>query len=94
MRVLSAEEIASSLGGLDGWVYDGSVIAKEYRWPAFADAVSFVVRVAFAAESRNHHPDIDVRYNRVRLALATHSQGGVTDLDVELATEIERLASS
>lgn len=93
MASLSDEQIHSSLESLDGWVYDGSVISKEFKRPSFGDAVSFVVRVGSAAEAADHHPDIDIRYNVVRFALATHSQGGVTDRDIDLAAEIERLSS-
>lgn len=98
MSVLTGEEISVALAGLDGWQFEpgagtGGAIAKEYRWPSFAPAVAFVVQVGFAAEAANHHPDIDVRYDRVRLTLATHSEGGVTASDVEMAAEIERLAT-
>ena len=93
MATLSDEQIHSSLESLDGWGYDGSVVSKEFKRPSFGDAVSLVVRVAFVAEAADHHPDIDIRYNVVRFALATHSQGGVTARDIELAAEIELLCS-
>lgn len=93
MATLPDEQIHSSLESLDGWVYDGSAISKEFKRSSFGDAVSLVVRVGFAAEAADHHPDIDIRYNVVRFALATHSQGGVTVRDIDLATEIDKVAS-
>jgi len=93
MATLSDEEIATALEGLPGWEHTGGAIAKEYRFDGFTDAVAFVVRVAGAAEAADHHPDLDIRYNKVRVALSTHSEGGITDKDVVLAAQIEELAA-
>ena len=91
MAVLSVDEIRAGVAGLGSWdLVDGSVVA-EFGFDDFRQAVAFVVRVSFEAESANHHPDIDVRYNRVRLALSTHSAGGVTDKDLALAAVIQGL---
>ena len=64
-------------------------IAREYQFPTFPAAVRFVDFVAELAEAADHHPDIDVRYNRVRLTLSTHSAGGVTEKDFALARAID-----
>ena len=91
MAVLSEDEIRTRLEGLAGWEPGDGAIRKEYRFETFPGAVSFVVAVAFAAEAANHHPDLDIRYNRVQVRLSTHSEGGVTGKDVDLAAAIEAL---
>jgi 4a-hydroxytetrahydrobiopterin dehydratase len=93
VATLSPEELADGLAGLDGWEDAGGEIAREFRFPGFPDAVAFVTRVAFAAEAANHHPDLDIRYNRVRVSLSTHDAGGVTAKDLDLAREIQSLAA-
>jgi len=92
MTLLSADEVDAALGGLTGWVRDGLLIVKEYRLADFPAAVALVVRIGFEAEAHDHHPDLDLRYNRVRVALSTHSEGGITAKDVALAAAIEALA--
>ncbi len=92
MATLADEEIATALEGLPGWERDGDQIAKQYRFDVFPDAVAFVVRISYAAEAADHHPDIDIRYNKVRLILTTHSKGGLTDLDFALAERIDTLS--
>jgi 4a-hydroxytetrahydrobiopterin dehydratase len=89
---LSDDEVRDGLSGLDGWERDGDEIVKEYRFAGFGDAVAFVVRIAFRAEKADHHPDLDIRYNRVRVSLSTHSEGGLTGKDLALAAEIETVA--
>ncbi len=93
MATLSQEEIQNGLEELEGWQTAGDAIAKEFKLPTFRDAVAFVVRLSFEAEGRNHHPDVDLRYNRVKIVLSTHSEGGVTAKDFDLASAIENLAS-
>ena len=93
MAVLSDDEVRQQLEGLDGWSLEGGSIVSDLQFPGFPDAVAFVVRVSFAAEEANHHPDLDIRYNRVRLALSTHSEGGITARDIDLARTISGLAS-
>ena len=92
MAVLSEDEIRTRLESLAGWEQGDGAIGKDYRFDTFPQAVAFVVTVAFSAEAANHHPDLDIRYNRVHVELSTHSEGGVTEKDVELAAEIEALA--
>jgi len=92
VTVLADDDVRAELVGLPSWNLLDGTIAAEYRFDDFRQAVAFVVRVAFEAEATNHHPDIDVRYNRVRLLLSTHSAGGVTAADLALATVVEGLA--
>ena len=86
-------EIAKALVRLEGWERDGQAIRKLYTFKAFADGIRFVDRVALAADAMDHHPDIDIRYTTVVLTLSTHSAGGLTPKDVELAEAIDRLLS-
>ena len=92
MAKLSDDEVRQGLSKLAGWDRHGDEIVKEYKFGGFGDAVAFVVQLAFRAEKANHHPDIDVRYNRVRVALSTHSEGGITDKDLALAGEADTAA--
>ena len=89
---MTADEVRAACGELNGWEADADVpsIARDYRFPTFPAAVRFVDFVAELAEAANHHPDIDIRYNRVRLTLSTHSAGGVTEKDFALARAIDQ----
>ena len=93
MKKLSEDEIRAGLSSLPGWALGDGEIEKRYELADFRAAIAFVVRIAFEAEAAGHHPDLDVRWNRVRVALATHSENAITTKDLELATSIERLAS-
>ena len=86
---LSDDDVTTRLDTLDGWEREGDAIVKQYDLGTFPGAVSFVVRVGFLAERANHHPDLDVRWKRVRVALSTHDSGGITEKDFDLAREIE-----
>jgi len=88
MRTLSLQELDDALKTLDGWKFDDGELVREFEFPGFVDAIAFVQTVAGLAEAANHHPDIDIRYNKVRLALVTHDAGGITQKDVDLAREI------
>jgi 4a-hydroxytetrahydrobiopterin dehydratase len=90
----SEEEVRRRLPELDGWEFDGKHLTRLFVLPTFMDAIRFVGRVAEAAERAAHHPDIDVRYDTVRLHLMTHSERGITDKDFALAKEINRAASA
>jgi 4a-hydroxytetrahydrobiopterin dehydratase len=96
MTLLTDAEIEKLLAEREQWQrVEGSddAIAREWKLADFAAAIAFVDRVAQAAEAANHHPDILVHgWNKVRLTLSTHSQGGLTDSDFALAGEIDRLA--
>jgi 4a-hydroxytetrahydrobiopterin dehydratase len=83
--------ITTRLGELDGWSRDDDAITKEFRCASFPDAIAFVVRVGFLAEAANHHPDLDVRWRTVHVALSTHDAGGLTALDFDLAARIDEV---
>ena len=92
MDVLSQEQIDAALGDLEGWTLEDGALTRTFRLADFARAVDFVEQLADVAEAMQHHPDIDIRYNKVTLRLSTHSAGGVTRHDVELAEALGRLA--
>ncbi|MBI4019784.1 MAG: 4a-hydroxytetrahydrobiopterin dehydratase [Candidatus Aenigmarchaeota archaeon] len=88
---LAKQAVIRELKGLKGWTLDGKEIRKEFRFREFADSVEFANKVFYLAEEKDHHPDILIRYNKVMLTLSTHSEGGVTEKDIILAREIERI---
>jgi 4a-hydroxytetrahydrobiopterin dehydratase len=92
-RRMEDEDIAMALGDLDGWQREGDALVRTYQFSRFMDGIAFVNGVAAAAEEMDHHPDLDVRYTRIRVALSTHSAGGITELDVELARRIDAAAA-
>ena len=89
--MMSEPEIAQRLGDLDGWELHGAEIRRTFAFASFPAAVAFVTQVAFLAEAAKHHPDIDIRYNKVALALSTHSAGGLTERDFGLAAQIDEI---
>jgi 4a-hydroxytetrahydrobiopterin dehydratase len=92
MNRLSAEEARQSLTKLSGWQIEGGQIVKTFQFKDFVAALHFVNRVGEAAEQAGHHPDIDIRYNRVLLSLSTHDAGGLTTKDFDLAARADQLA--
>ena len=94
MPLLSSEQIQKELLRLKGWQLVGKEIKKIYEFRGFVQAMGFVQSVALLAEKANHHPDIDIRWNKVTLALMTHSAGGLTEKDFKLAAEVEKLMNS
>jgi len=92
METLTPQQIDAAVAGLDGWAYTDGALTRTFRFADFPRAVDFVEQLADVAESMGHHPDIDIRYNKVTLRAATHSAGGVTARDVELAAALSRLA--
>ena len=90
---LSDLEIQRALGTLTGWSRRSDVLTKTFTWPTFAQGIAFVTRVAKAADAMDHHPDIDIRYTKVTCALSSHDAGGITERDLDLAKEIERVAA-
>lgn len=93
MTVLSDEEIEVWLTGGD-WSREGNALHRELERTDFAAAIELVNRIAEVAQRADHHPDITVHdYNKVGVSLSTHSAGGITAKDLDLAAEIERLAS-
>ena len=92
MAVLTDAEIQQELTSLNGWQRNGSAIQRVFRSPDFKAAMQFVNKIAEAAEQANHHPDIDIRYNTVTMALVSHDSGGVTKRDVRMAGTINKIA--
>jgi 4a-hydroxytetrahydrobiopterin dehydratase len=91
VTVLSAQEVDERLASSQ-WSREGDAIVREYKLADFAEAIAFVNRVAEAAEQAGHHPDIHVQgWNRVRLELSTHSEGGITQADLDMAERIDSL---
>ncbi|HLY35394.1 MAG TPA: 4a-hydroxytetrahydrobiopterin dehydratase [Candidatus Limnocylindria bacterium] len=91
--LLGEPEIARELERLPGWTRDGDAIVRTVRSATFREAIALVVRVADAAESADHHPDMLIRWRRVTFTLSTHASGGLTAKDFALAAEIDRLAA-
>jgi 4a-hydroxytetrahydrobiopterin dehydratase len=92
VAVLTDSEIQKALGSLPGWKRNGTAIQRIFEFPDFKAAMQFVNRIADAAEQANHHPDIDIRYNKVTMALVSHDSGGVTQRDVRMAEKINQIA--
>jgi 4a-hydroxytetrahydrobiopterin dehydratase len=92
MAVLSDDEVRRRLQGLDGWDQDGNALKRQFKFEDFQASVDFVNRITPAAEDLNHHPDISISWNTVDLTLSTHSEGGLTENDFELAEQINQLA--
>jgi 4a-hydroxytetrahydrobiopterin dehydratase len=88
---LSALQIKQSLAAVPDWKKHGSSIVRTYEFADFVLAIKFVNRVARLAEQACHHPDIDIRWNKVTLTLTTHDAGGLTRKDFALASECDRL---
>jgi 4a-hydroxytetrahydrobiopterin dehydratase len=91
-RLLTAEEIAQQLTTLPGWQGTSERLTCRYAFPEFLTAVAAVNAVAAEAEEMNHHPDIDIRWRNITFVASTHSAGGVTQLDIELAHRIRMIA--
>ena len=91
MALLSKSEIQNALASLKGWRLEGKEIVKQFELKDFVHAIGFVNSVALLAEKANHHPDIDLRWNKVKLVLSTHSAGGLTEKDFNLAKQIDSL---
>ena len=88
--LLDEEEIEQRLDELGDWGREGDEIAKVFEFDDFPAAMQFVNAVANLAERYDHHLDIDIRYNKVKLSLSTHSEGGLTPRDFDVAGEIEQ----
>jgi 4a-hydroxytetrahydrobiopterin dehydratase len=92
VTLLSEQDIAASLASSE-WQRDGQAIVREWKLENFAKAIDFINRIANAAEAAGHHPDIHLHdWNKVRLELSTHSEGGLTQADFDLASRIDDLA--
>lgn len=91
MPLLDDRTIASKLQILPHWKLEGGELVRRCEFASFVEAMQFVNSVAELAEGAGHHPDIDIRYSKVRLALVSHDAGGLTDRDFDLAAAIDSL---
>jgi len=89
---LSDDEVGQRLKALAGWAREGNAIRKSFSFGKFAEGIRFVDRVAVAADAMDHHPDVDIRYTTITMTLSTHSAGGLTGKDFDLAERIEQAA--
>ena len=90
--LIKTAELKERLKKVPEWELEKKHIERTFEFDDFADAIDFVNAVAEVAEDEEHHPDIDIRYNKVRLVLSTHSKGGLTELDFGLAERIDTLS--
>jgi len=91
---LSEKDIEQKLAALGGWRREGNAITKEFVRGGFTDATQFIARLAPIADAMDHHPDVQLyRYKRVKIILTTHSAGGITQNDFDLAAKIDALVS-
>lgn len=91
MALALESEIAAFLDDHQGWDRTGDAISRTYEFEGFSDAIGFVAQVALLAERADHHPDIDIRWNKVSLVLSTHSEGGITSRDLDLAASCDKI---
>jgi 4a-hydroxytetrahydrobiopterin dehydratase len=91
MAELTPDQIKTALPAIKDWKKQSAEIRRTFQFKDFAGAMAFVNKVAQVAEAANHHPDIDIRWNKVTLALATHSEGGLTQKDFDIAGKIDAL---
>ena len=92
MSILTPEMVQEGLRLLPSWKLEGKEIVRHYQFPDFVAAMVVVNQVAEKAENAGHHPDIDIRYNKVRLALISHDQGGLTQRDLKMAQALDSLS--
>lgn len=90
--LLKSDEAKSRLKKVPEWELEKKHIERTFEFDDFADAIDFVNAIAEVADEEEHHPDIDIRYNKVRLLLSTHSKGGLTEMDFNLAERIDTLS--
>ncbi|WP_460358266.1 4a-hydroxytetrahydrobiopterin dehydratase [Mycobacterium sp. ZZG] len=89
MAVLTDEQVDAALPELNGWERAQGTVRRSVKFPTFLDVIDAVRRVAEHAEAKDHHPDIDIRWRTVTFALVTHSEGGITDKDLQMARDID-----
>ena len=91
-RLLEPDDVRSQLAEIPSWFVDGPSIRRTYDFPDFAAAIRWIDQMAVVAEAMDHHPDVDLRWRRVLVTLTTHSEGGITALDTDLAHRLESKA--
>jgi 4a-hydroxytetrahydrobiopterin dehydratase len=89
---LSAEDISTRLASASGWTKDGDALSRQFVFASFPDAIAFVTRLAFDAESADHHPDLTISYKRVTVRWSTHDEGGITEKDFAGARQSDTVA--
>lgn len=89
--MLTNDQVDAALPDLNGWERSDGALRRSIEFPAFLEGIDVVGRVAELAEQKDHHPDIDIRWRTVTFALVTHSAGGITDQDLEMAKAIDQL---
>ena len=94
MSKLPDQEISSRLSERAGWRREGDALVRKYTFASFADAIAFVTRLAFEAESADHHPDLLVNFKRVTVTWSTHSAGGITAKDFDGAGQSDMIAAT
>ncbi len=92
MALLSDEQVQARVGELEGWDCTGGALHKDFKLEDFKGSVDFVNRLTPVAEEMNHHPDLAISWNKVTVSLSTHSEGGLTGGDFELAKRIDQVA--
>jgi 4a-hydroxytetrahydrobiopterin dehydratase len=91
---LNDESIRGWLRGRPGWKRDGKYLLKDFSFPTFRNTIVFVNRIASIADDLNHHPDIDIRYDKVRLSVTTKEAKGITQKDIDFAERVEYATSA
>ena len=91
MAILTETDRSAFLETNPGWTIQHEILERVYEFPDFVGSVGFVTRVALLAEKAFHHPDIDIRWNKVRIVLTTHDEGGLTRKDADLAAAFDRV---
>jgi 4a-hydroxytetrahydrobiopterin dehydratase len=94
MAVLTDDQVDAALPDLNGWERADGALRRSIKFPAFLDGIDAVRRVAEKAEEKDHHPDIDIRWRTVTFALVTHSAGGITENDLQMAREINAIVGN
>jgi 4a-hydroxytetrahydrobiopterin dehydratase len=93
-NLLDAKQVKAALKDFPDWELEKTSIERVFEFDDFSAAIDFVNGIAELAEEHDHHPDIDIRYSKVRIILSTHSKGGLTELDFELAERIGNLVDA
>ena len=89
---MSDDQVKDELSRLGGWEREGNALVREFEFANFVGSVDFINRITPVAEEMNHHPDLSISWNKVKVSLSTHSEGGITESDFELASKIDSLA--
>jgi 4a-hydroxytetrahydrobiopterin dehydratase len=93
-NVLTGAQLLQAVHNLPGWNVNGNAIERVFEFSNFVEAMGFVNRIAEAAEAVNHHPDITINYNKVKLSLTSHDSGGVTQRDLRMAGKINEIGAA